>query len=78
MGKKGILGEAEYHIRRPMPSITAGAGPNPRHGGWWRPMGAASHWFQARSFRPKATQAIGPNPLPTAGVESIVVICSVD
>jgi len=27
MGKEGILGEAEYHIRRPMPSITAEARP---------------------------------------------------
>jgi len=65
MGKEGILGEAEYHIRRLMPSITTGARPTPRHGGWWRPMGAASHRAHARSFRPKATQAIGPNPVPT-------------
>ena len=28
-------------------------------------MGAASHRPHARSFRPKATQAIGPNPVPT-------------
>jgi len=42
MGKEGILGEAEYHIRRPMPSITAGASPTPRHGGWWRQQ-ATSH-----------------------------------
>jgi len=41
--EEGILGEAQYHIRRPMPSITAGASPTPQHGGWWRPMGAASH-----------------------------------
>jgi len=65
MGKEGILGEAEYHIRRPMAGITAGAGTTPRHGGWWRPMGAASHRPDARSFRPNATQAIGPNPVPT-------------
>jgi hypothetical protein len=60
-----MLGEAEYHIRRPMPGITAGASPTPRHGGWWRPKGAASHRPHARSVRPKATQAIGPNPVPT-------------
>jgi hypothetical protein len=35
MGEEGILGEAECHIRRPMPSITAGASRTPRHGGWW-------------------------------------------
>jgi len=50
--EEGILGEAEYHIRRPMPSITAGASPTPRHEGWWRPMGAASHRPHARSLRP--------------------------
>jgi hypothetical protein len=48
-----------------MPSITAGARPTLRHGGWWRSMGAASHWPHARSIWPKATQAIGPNPVPT-------------
>jgi len=65
MGKEGILGEAEYDIRRPMPGITAGASPTPRHGGWWRPMGAASHRPHARSLRPNATKATGPNPVPT-------------
>ena len=69
MGKEGILGEAEYHIRRPMPSITAGDRPTPRHGGWWRPMGAASHRPHARSLRPmeppNAAQAIGLYPVPT-------------
>jgi len=45
--------------------ITAGARLTLQHGGWWRPMGAASHRPHARSFRPKATQAIGPNPVPT-------------
>jgi len=34
-------------------------------GGWWRPMGAASHQPHARSLRPNATQDIGPNPVPT-------------
>jgi hypothetical protein len=62
MGKKGILGEAEYDIRRPMPSITAGDRPTPRHGGWWRPMGAASHRPHARSLRPNATQPSGQIP----------------
>jgi hypothetical protein len=36
--------------------------------GWWgqaRPMGAVSHRPHVRSVRPKATQAIGPNPVPT-------------
>jgi len=65
MGKEGMLGEAEYHIWRPMPGISAGASPTPRHGGWWRPMGATSHRPHARSFRPKATQATRPNPVPT-------------
>jgi len=31
--EEGILGEAEYHIRRPIPSITAGARPTIQHGG---------------------------------------------
>jgi len=66
MGKEGILGEAEYDIRRPMPGITAGASPTPRHGGWWRPMGAASHRPHARSLRPNTTKATGPNPVPTS------------
>jgi len=35
-----------------MPSITAGARPTPRHGGW---------------CRPNATQAIGPDPVLTPG-----------
>ena len=65
MGKEGILGFAEYHIRRPIPGITARARLTLQHGGWWRPMGAASHRPHARSFRPKATIAIGPNPVPT-------------
>jgi len=58
MGKEGILGEAEYHIRRQMPSTTAGASPTLRHGGWWRPMGAASHRPHARSLRPSV--AVSP------------------
>jgi len=36
--------------------------------GWWgqaRPMGAASHRPHVRSVRPKETQAIGANPVPT-------------
>jgi len=36
--------------------------------GWWgqaRPMGAVSHRPHARSLRPNATNAIGPNPVPT-------------
>jgi hypothetical protein len=68
--EEGILGFAEYHIRRPMPSITTGASPTPRHGGWWRPIGAASHQPHARNFWPKATQAIGPNPVPTNNKET--------
>jgi hypothetical protein len=35
---------------------------------WWgqaRPMGAVSHRPHVRSVRPKATQAIWPNPVPT-------------
>jgi len=32
-------------------------------------MGAASHRPNARSLRPNATQAIGPNPMPTEGGE---------
>jgi len=74
MGEEGILGEAEYHIRRPMPGITAGASPTLRHGGWWRPMGAASHRPHARSVSPKATQAIGPNPVPIAWSPSSIEI----
>jgi len=31
----------------------------------WRPMGAASHRPDAHSLRLNATQAIGPNPVPT-------------
>jgi len=38
-----------------MPSTTAGASPTPRHGGWWRPMGAASHRPHARSLRPSGS-----------------------
>jgi len=45
--EESILGDAEYHNRNPMPSITPGARPPPRHGDWWRPMEATSH--QARS-----------------------------
>jgi hypothetical protein len=51
-----MLGEAEYHIRRPMPGITAGASRTPQHGGWrgwWgqaRPMGAVSHRPHARAL----------------------------
>jgi len=48
-----------------MPGIAAGASPTPQHGGWWRPMGAASHRPHARSLRPNATKATGPNPVPT-------------
>jgi len=48
-----------------MPGITAGASPTPQLGGWWRPMGAASHRPHARSLRPNATKATGPNPVPT-------------
>jgi len=55
MGQEGILGEAEYHIRGPMPGITAGASPTLRHGGWWRPMGAASHRPHARSLGPSGS-----------------------
>jgi hypothetical protein len=47
--EEGILGEAEYHIRRLMPSITAGARPTLQHGVWWRPMGAASHRAKSRA-----------------------------
>jgi hypothetical protein len=43
-----ILGEAEYHNRSLMPNITPEARPPPRHGGWWRPMGAVSHRLHAR------------------------------
>ena len=67
---ESILGEAEYHIRRPMPGITTGASPTPQHGGWWRPMGAASHRPHARSLRPNATKATGSNPVPTYYVKS--------
>ena len=76
MGKEGILGEAEYHIRRPMPSITAGDRPTPRHGGWWRPIRAASHRPHARSLRPNATRAIGPNPVPTLLVNQLHCVVS--
>jgi len=48
-----------------MPGTTARASPTPRHGGWWLPMGAASHRPHARSLRPNATKATGPNPVPT-------------
>jgi hypothetical protein len=34
-----ILGEAEYHIRRPMPGITAGARPTLQHGAGGGPRG---------------------------------------
>jgi len=68
----GILSEAKYHIWRLMPSITAGAKLTPRHGGWWRPMGAASHQRHARSLRPNATQAIGTNPVPTDELKNIL------
>ena len=33
MEMEGILGEAEYHIGRPMPSTTAGDRPTLQHGG---------------------------------------------
>jgi hypothetical protein len=74
MKGESILGEAEYHIRRPMPGITAGASPTPRHGGWWRPMGAASHRPHARSLRPNATKATGPNPVRTLAISINTVL----
>ena len=54
-----------------MPSITAGASPTHQHGGWWRPMGAASHRPHARSLRPNATKATGPNPVPTLTLDTV-------
>jgi hypothetical protein len=63
--EEGILGEAQYHIRRPMPSITAGASLTPQHGGWWGPMGAASHRTsdlqsgQIKSLILEAAQSLG-------------------
>jgi hypothetical protein len=60
--EEGILGEAEYHIWRPMPSITAGASPTPRHGGWWRPMRAATHRPHARGLRPSPHKPSGQIP----------------
>ena len=74
---ESILGEAEYHIRRPMPGTTAGASPTPQHGGrrgWWgqaRLVGAGEANGGRKppascpSLRPNAT---GPNPVPTPSV----------
>jgi hypothetical protein len=50
-----------------MPRIIAGERPTPRHGGWWRPMGAASHRPHARSLRPNATQPSGQIPCQHLG-----------
>jgi hypothetical protein len=37
--EEGVLGEAEYHIRRPMLGITAGARPTLQHGAGGGPWG---------------------------------------
>ena len=69
--EEDIISEAECHIQSPIPSINAGATPTLQHRGWWRPMGAASHRPHARisgsgtCMPANATQAIGPNALPT-------------
>jgi len=47
--RKKILAFAEYHIPGPMPNITPRARPSPRRGGWWRPMGAISHWAKSNA-----------------------------
>jgi len=64
----GILGKAKYYMQRPMQSITAWARPTSRHGGWWRPNRAAIHQPKPSNFRPKAKEAIRPNPVPTVEV----------
>jgi len=66
--EEGILGEAEYHIRRPMPSSTAGARPTLRKGGWRRPMGAASHRPHARSLRPLGAISPGTPHKPSGQI----------
>jgi len=71
--EQGILGKAEYHIGRLTLSITSGASPTPRHGGWGQLMpGPASHSLHAHSHRANATKAIGPNPVPTPAISSLI------